>query len=351
MRGRNSSIYLSNRPVLEAIGDEIDKATVSVCDNVKRTDYLTFVNSMIKSVLETLTESDNPRDPWNIIATSHQSRWSDEKMKKTSNKTDASINGMSTVTIMYTRTVLGCKAIFYHDRYGQVEDDLKSVENKLAEGHANRQILESNLKAAEEVPNGLLFCLEKAKVKGRSYRMRNRKGLPQAIKEVKLTTPKEKICMAKGPLLALKNKYRRDVKMLSTAHSAKFVRTGKRNLDQVEITKHECTHLMLHRSFRKSIVKNLITTSGYAKVGEGRRSSANASSLLRLTERHFLERIAPAKDGGRHPSRTYVVCSPAEKKWLRCRGEPEKKLFKCLWGVNDERKLLPSSRDSPMERS
>ncbi|CAH1277346.1 Hypp9577 [Branchiostoma lanceolatum] len=68
-------------------------------------------------------------------------------------------------------------------------------------------------------------------------------GQCETVKEVKLTTPKENICMANGPLLALKYKDRRDVKMLSTAHSAKFVGTGKRNRDQVEITKPECIHL------------------------------------------------------------------------------------------------------------
>ncbi|XP_035676498.1 piggyBac transposable element-derived protein 4-like [Branchiostoma floridae] len=187
--------------------------------------------------------------------------------------------------------------------------------------------------------------------------------------------------MANGPILALKYKDRRDVKMLSTAHSAKFVNTGKRNREREEIQKPECVHEynqymgavdcsdqmvaylsfrrrtlkwwkkaffhilslailnsyilykehflqvraaianrddprkkqqpMLHRKFRNLVVKQMISTSGYVNEATGRRASATAHTLTRLTGRHFLERIPPNNPGGRPPTRVCVVCGPA----------------------------------------
>ncbi|XP_035696127.1 piggyBac transposable element-derived protein 4-like [Branchiostoma floridae] len=72
-----------------------------------------------------------------------------------------------------------------------------------------------------------------------------------------------------------------------------------------------------HKEFRREVVKELIATSGYERVGQERRTGAG--SLLRLTGRHFLEKN-PAREDGRVKVRTCQVCCPAERKYRRERG-------------------------------
>ncbi|KAI8479731.1 hypothetical protein Bbelb_425340 [Branchiostoma belcheri] len=71
---------------------------------------------------------------------------------------------------------------------------------------------------------------------------RNRKGLPTAFKDANLIAPRQKFCMANGSLLAVKYKKRRDVKMLSTVHSAKMIDTRKSNHQRERIMQPGCTY-------------------------------------------------------------------------------------------------------------
>ncbi|CAH1239258.1 PGBD4 [Branchiostoma lanceolatum] len=158
--------------------------------------------------------------------------------------------------------------------------------------------------------------------------MRNRKGIPKEFKDAKLKTPGEKLCMANDPLLGMKYRDRRDVKMLSTAHSAKMVSTDRNNHRGELIMKPECIHEynqymgavdssdqmvaylcfrrrtvkwwkkaffhmmslaivnahllqkeymtargkkgLEHKEFRREVVKEIIKTSGYNKPGSGK---------------------------------------------------------------------------------
>ncbi|XP_066291055.1 piggyBac transposable element-derived protein 4-like [Branchiostoma lanceolatum] len=77
--------------------------------------------------------------------------------------------------------------------------------------------------------------------------------------------------------------------------------------------------LLEHKDFQKEVVKELISTSGYERVGQEGRSGPSASSLLRLTGRHFLEKIGQT-EGGKNRIRTCKVCCPAERKYRREHG-------------------------------
>ncbi|CAH1273848.1 PGBD4 [Branchiostoma lanceolatum] len=90
-------------------------------------------------------------------------------------------------------------------------------------------------------------------------------------------------------------------------------------LQKEYMSAHGKKALLEHKDFQREVVKELISTSGYERVGQERRSSASASSLLRLTERHFLKKI-PQTEGGRFRSRTCQVCGPAERKYRRDHG-------------------------------
>ncbi|XP_066270739.1 LOW QUALITY PROTEIN: piggyBac transposable element-derived protein 4-like [Branchiostoma lanceolatum] len=212
--------------------------------------------------------------------------------------------------------------------------------------------------------------------------MRDRKEIPREFKDAKLKTPGEKLCMANDPLLGMKYRDRRDVKMLSTAHSAKMASTNGNNHRGELIMKPECIHEynqymgavdssdqmvaylcfrrrtvkwwkkaffhmmslaivnahllqkeymtarnkkpLEHKEFRKEVVKEIIKTSGYNKPGNGRsgRVSANASNLLRLSGggQHYLEKN-PTTEAGKTKARTCQVCFPAERKYLEGRGK------------------------------
>ncbi|CAH1242602.1 Hypp6876 [Branchiostoma lanceolatum] len=143
------------------------------------------------------------------------------------------------------------------------------------------------------------------------------------------------ICMTNGALLAMKYKDRRDVKMLTTAHSAKMVDTDKRTRDgqgtYLEVVEDGIFHIYslaicigylwykehfratnqdpnkmstLHKAFRREIVKELITSSDYVKVGR-RSLGASGAVLQRLTAGagHFPEKIPKSKEGGNVPQK------------------------------------------------
>ncbi|CAH1242242.1 STAT5B [Branchiostoma lanceolatum] len=218
--------------------------------------------------------------------------------------------------------------------------------------------------------------------------MRNRKGIPNAFKDATLTTLQQKFCMANGPLLAMKYKDRRDVKMLTTAHSAKLVGTGKHTRDGEEKRKPDCINqynkymgavdtsdqmvaymsfrrrtlkwwkkaffhiyslticnryilhkehfkatnrdpnktAALHKVFRREIVKELITSSGYAKV-KRRSLGASGANLQRLTASagHYLEEIPKTKEGGAIPQKVCLVCNSALRQKAESLNLPEPK--------------------------
>ncbi|XP_019633577.1 PREDICTED: zinc finger Ran-binding domain-containing protein 2-like [Branchiostoma belcheri] len=89
-----------------------------------------------------------------------------------------------------------------------------------------------------------------------------------------------------------------------------------RNLQRVDgnsLTKPP--HVFTGQIDEREVAKELISTSGHR----------NASSLLRLTERHFPEKI-PSAEGGKAKSRSCKVCCPAERKYRLDHGlEPKKR--------------------------
>ena len=77
---------------------------------------------------------------------------------------------------------------------------------------------------------------------------RNRRGMPEEVKNAKLKLKGDKVVMHNGPLMAMKFKDRKDVKVLSTVHSSTMVGTGKRdhhgNEIQLVVAVHEYNKFM-----------------------------------------------------------------------------------------------------------
>ena len=99
----------------------------------------------------------------------------------------------------------------------------------------------------------LLMDLHK-KGTGATGTARNRKGFPAAVRDAKLSQKGDKFVMSNGPMMAMKVKDRKDVKMLSTVHSSSSVDTGKRNHQGVAI--HRCEAIHMYNQFMGAVDRN-----------------------------------------------------------------------------------------------
>ena len=99
----------------------------------------------------------------------------------------------------------------------------------------------------------LLMDLHK-KGTGATGTARNRKGFPAAVRDAKLAQKGDKFVMSHGPMMAMKIKDRKDVKMLSTVHSSTDVNTGKRNHRGVAI--HRCEAVHMYNQFMGAVDRN-----------------------------------------------------------------------------------------------
>ena len=99
----------------------------------------------------------------------------------------------------------------------------------------------------------LLMDLHK-KGTGATGTARNRKGFPPAVRDAKLSNKGDKIVMSNGPMMAMKIKDRKDVKMLSTVHSSTDVDTAKRNHRGVAIRRCEAVHM--YNQFMGAVDRN-----------------------------------------------------------------------------------------------
>ena len=99
----------------------------------------------------------------------------------------------------------------------------------------------------------LLMDLHK-KGTGATGTARNRKGFPPAVRDAKLSNKGDKIVMSNGPMMAMKIKDRKDVKMLSTVHSSTDVDTAKRNHRGVAIRRCEAVHM--YNQFMEAVDRN-----------------------------------------------------------------------------------------------
>ena len=68
-------------------------------------------------------------------------------------------------------------------------------------------------------------------------------GFPPAVRDAKLSQKGDKFVMSNGPMMAMKIKDRKDIKMLSTVHSSTYVDTAKRNHRGVAICRCEAVHM------------------------------------------------------------------------------------------------------------
>lgn len=210
---------------------------------------------------------------------------------------------------------------------------------------------------------------------------RHRKGIPHAFRVAQVKNTGDKFTMNNGTLLAVKIKDRKVFQMLSTVHSINEVQIGRnhhatgRPLTKPEIV-HEYNKYMgavdrcdqmvayscfrrrtmkwwkkvffhlfslsvlnsyilykektrspvLQRTFRRELVKELITSSGisYSLTPRGR-PRRSAEGLTRLEAgRHFPEKIQGTGKKS-NISRSCVVCFPAQKKILARTGEKRKR--------------------------
>jgi hypothetical protein len=71
---------------------------------------------------------------------------------------------------------------------------------------------------------------------------RNRKGMPAKIKNTVLKNKGDSVVMHNGPLMAMKLRDRKDVKILSTTHSSSVIPTGKRDRQGNMVTRTEAIH-------------------------------------------------------------------------------------------------------------
>ena len=211
---------------------------------------------------------------------------------------------------------------------------------------------------------------------------RNHWGIPEKVKRSVLKNKGDKILMKNGPLMVLRIKDRKQVTMLSTAHSAEMVETGRINRHTKEAiekpqciiaynrfmgavdrsdqmlrysafcrrtqkwwkkvffhlyglamlnayilykvwSKQEDKQVVAQRVFRREVVKQMIATCDHVG-GSVRRGRPAAAALGRLTERHFLEKIA-ALGKKKYIARSCVVCTPACRQVLKRQGQAVKR--------------------------